>query len=419
MGSTLDQRVPNALLFGTGEYTTGWTAGGGSKSDKTMGVVGVVHFDLRVRGKVGPRIGMCGTSGAKFPAIREHMRKNITFTDMPIDFESYPEDDVQRDAKAYEKALTHFSPGDVCSVFTPDDTHYDIALAALERGLHVMVTKPIVKTLKEHLALVAKAKEKGSLLQIEVHKRFDPVYNDACARMKHLGDFNHYVSYMSQPKSQLETFRAWAGISSDISYYLNSHHIDFHVFCMQGIAVPETVSAVASSGIAEKQLGRPCEDTITLTVTWRNIGSGNIGTAVYTASWVAAPSDVHSQQRWFCLMEKGELSADQAHRGYAVGQDSTGFASLNPLYIRNTPDAKGRYCGRLGYGYISFERFVDAATQINNTASTPEDFDDELPTGRSTLLVTAILEAGRRSLDSGNKQVRIVYDDEGFPADLQ
>lgn len=31
---------------------------------------------------------------------------------------------------------------------------------------------------------------------------------------------------MSQPKSQLETFKSWAGIDSDISYYLNSHHID-------------------------------------------------------------------------------------------------------------------------------------------------------------------------------------------------
>jgi hypothetical protein len=33
-------------------------------------------------------------------------------------------------------------------------------------------------------------------------------------------------SYMSQPKFQLETFKSWAGIDSDISYYLNSHHID-------------------------------------------------------------------------------------------------------------------------------------------------------------------------------------------------
>jgi hypothetical protein len=40
---------------------------------------------------------------------------------------------------------------------------------------------------------------------------------------------------MSQPKFQLHTFSQWAGKSSDISYYLNSHHIDFHCWAMEGI----------------------------------------------------------------------------------------------------------------------------------------------------------------------------------------
>lgn len=39
---------------------------------------------------------------------------------------------------------------------------------------------------------------------------------------------------MSQPKFQLETFRAWAGKSSDISYYLNSHHIDVCCWINEG-----------------------------------------------------------------------------------------------------------------------------------------------------------------------------------------
>ncbi len=53
-----------------------------------------------------------------------------------------------------------------------------------------------------------------------------PAYNDARARAQKLGEFNFYCSYMSQPKFQLETFKSWAGIDSDISYYLNSHHVD-------------------------------------------------------------------------------------------------------------------------------------------------------------------------------------------------
>lgn len=41
-----------------------------------------------------------------------------------------------------------------------------------------------------------------------------------------LGQPSYFYSYMSQPKGQLKTFAKWAGVDSDISYYLNSHHID-------------------------------------------------------------------------------------------------------------------------------------------------------------------------------------------------
>lgn len=40
-----------------------------SGSDKKVGVVGLILFDLRRRGKVG-KLSMVGTSGFKFPAIR-------------------------------------------------------------------------------------------------------------------------------------------------------------------------------------------------------------------------------------------------------------------------------------------------------------------------------------------------------------
>ena len=64
-------------------------------------------------------------------------------------------------------------------------------------------------------------------VQIEVHKRWDPMYSDARDRIQSLGPFSYMNAFMSQPKFQLETFKAWAGKSSDISYYLNSHHVDY------------------------------------------------------------------------------------------------------------------------------------------------------------------------------------------------
>ena len=45
--------------------------------------------------------------------------------------------------------------------FAIRSTHFEIAMAAVERGLHVMVTKPAVKTLADHIKLVEAAKAKG------------------------------------------------------------------------------------------------------------------------------------------------------------------------------------------------------------------------------------------------------------------
>jgi len=155
---------------------------------------------------------------------------------MDVSFESFPGDN-EVDGGAYIKALDTMNPGDLVFIFTPDDLHYDMIKASIVRGLHVMVTKPPVKTLKEHLELTALADEHKVLVAVEVHKRWDPIYADARQRIRQLGDFGYYNSYMSQPKKQLTTFKAWAGKASDISYYLNSHHVDFHVWSMQGLNI--------------------------------------------------------------------------------------------------------------------------------------------------------------------------------------
>lgn len=100
----------------------------------------------------------------------------------------------------FREALDTFDPGDACTVFTPDDTHFDIAMEAVKRGMHAIVTKPVVKTLKDHRALHEAAKEAGVLVMVEVHKRFDPIYVDARDRIRDLGGMSYMYSYMSQPK---------------------------------------------------------------------------------------------------------------------------------------------------------------------------------------------------------------------------
>jgi D-galacturonate reductase len=400
---------PKVLMIGTGEYTTGFVHGAASSSDKGAGVVALTLFDLRSRGLVSELL-MAGTNGTKFPAIRQHFESVIgsRYGGLETGFQSFPADDIGCDPEAWLKALEKLSAGDVVTVFTPDDTHHAIALAALRKGCHVLVAKPIVQTLAHHHELIEAAAGRGVLCAMEVHKRWDPIYADARDRIARLGHFGHFAAYMSQPKSQLETFRAWAGKSSDISYYLNAHHIDFLHWTVGHQARPVSVTAIASIGVARDQ-GIPAEDTITLATQWEIAGTSRTATALFTSSWIAPKSDVHSQQHFFYQGETGEVRVDQAHRGYSIATDDAGYVSPNPLFMKYTPDASGRFAGQSAYGYRSIADFVKAAAAVNSGASTAADWDQGLATAATTAHVTAILEAGRMSLDRGSIPVNIHY----------
>ncbi|KAF4623022.1 hypothetical protein D9613_001951 [Agrocybe pediades] len=395
----------NVLMCGTGEYTTGWTGSGASTSDKKIGVVGLTLFDLRRLGKVD-HLSMVGVNGKKFPAIRQHLEKNIAgaYKDMDVTFEEFPKDGAV-DPHSYKSAIDQMKAGEAVIIFTPDSTHFPIAMYAIERGLHVLVTKPATQLLSHHNELIEAARKHNVVCFVEHHKRFDPVYSDAKAKAKTLGEFNFFNAWMSQPKSQLETFREWAGKDSDISYYLSSHHIDISCWILQDIAIPTRVVASAATGIATNEpynCVRGTEDTITLMVDWQSIKSEtHRGTAVYTASWTAPlKAGIHSAQHWYYMGEKGDISVDQAHRGYDVTYDDTGKAWYNPFYMKYSPSESGHFDGQRGYGYISIEKFIDAVRSVNAGLTQPEDYDKHgLPTIRNTVLTTAILNAGRISLD--------------------
>jgi D-galacturonate reductase len=372
---------------------------------------------------------MVGTSGGKFPAIRNHLTNNITnvYNGLDTSFASFPSDD-KTDPNAYKTAIDALPKGSAITIFTPDSTHYEIARYAVEHGIHIMITKPATKLLSDHLALLELAQSKGVFVYIEHHKRFDPAYADAKYRSKSLGDFNYWYSYMSQPKSQLSTFKAWAGKESDISYYLNSHHVDVCAWIAGSLGWrPQHVRASASEGIAES-LGcvKGTEDTITLLVDWTHPDKpGKKATAIYTASWTAPQNaGVHSQQHFHYVASHGEVNVNQAKRGYEVVGDASGDAAdagnkwINPFYMRYAPDEEGNFAGQAGYGYVSFEKFVDAVTAVNEGRVTLEELDARgLPTLKNTIVTTAILEAGRRSLDAGGKSVGIV--NEGAKWELQ
>ena len=76
-----------------------------------------------------------------------------------------------------------------------------------------------------------------------------------------------------------------------------------------------------------------------------------------------------------------------------------------------TPGPSGRFAGQNGYGYRSIEAFVEAAEDVNAGRRSVWEIGEEdvLATIDTTARVTAMLEAGRISLDANGRGVKILY----------
>ena len=64
---------------------------------------------------------------------------------------------------------------DAVSIVVPTNYHFEVAKAFLDRGVHVLLEKPITTTLAEADELIALARERHAVLQVGHLERFNPV----------------------------------------------------------------------------------------------------------------------------------------------------------------------------------------------------------------------------------------------------
>lgn len=64
---------------------------------------------------------------------------------------------------------------DAVSIVVPTQFHFEVAKAFLERGVHVLLEKPITTTVEEADELIRIAEEKGAVFQVGHLERFNPV----------------------------------------------------------------------------------------------------------------------------------------------------------------------------------------------------------------------------------------------------
>jgi predicted dehydrogenase len=130
--------------------------GAGPSTPLRIGVIGVGHLGRHHARLVG------GIAGAKLAAVVDTQRDRATAA---ADLAGALALDDYRDL---------FGKVDAVTIAVPTELHHDVALAFLERGIPVLVEKPITRTLAEADALIAAAQRSGATLATGHTERYNP-----------------------------------------------------------------------------------------------------------------------------------------------------------------------------------------------------------------------------------------------------
>lgn len=71
---------------------------------------------------------------------------------------------------------------DVASIVVPTQHHLTVAREFLKRGISLLIEKPLARTVAEAEELVALADQHGAILQVGHIERFNPAFEELCAR---------------------------------------------------------------------------------------------------------------------------------------------------------------------------------------------------------------------------------------------
>jgi predicted dehydrogenase len=133
-----------------------------------------------------PRVGVVGAGSLGFHHIR-------ILRDLPgIEFSGFVETKPARRAEvekelrvgSHESLEGLLAASDAVVIVVPTSSHFPVASAAIERGKHVFIEKPITPTLEEADALLELSRRKGVMVQIGHIERFNRAVRAALPHVK-------------------------------------------------------------------------------------------------------------------------------------------------------------------------------------------------------------------------------------------
>ena len=121
------------------------------------------------------RIGVIGAGALGYHHVR--ILRDVPGAELVGFYEARPERasvvEQELGVRAYERLDELLGAVDAATVVVPTPAHYEVAKAALARGKHLLIEKPIATTLEEADELLAIAKQSGAVVQTGHVERFN------------------------------------------------------------------------------------------------------------------------------------------------------------------------------------------------------------------------------------------------------
>jgi len=272
----------------------------------------------------------------------------------------------------FREVIASLGPHNLVVVAVPDHFHDPVIRAALERDQHVLSVKPLVPTYAQSVEIERMARDRGLMVGVEYHKRFDRRALDARLQYRkgRFGQFRLGEARMIEPYYYRHSnFQNWfTKANSDPFTYVGCHYVDL-VYFITGLRPVEVSVRGVEGRFPNGNVGWLWSGG---TAVWEN---GAVMTLLNGLGYPDQGAGTNDQGlTMFC--EGDDCGAIVRHndqfRGvsHAYTDDLAGarFRYVSPDYFRLVP-WEGEGLKPVGYGYESIEAIALAAMQVNAAAS--------------------------------------------------
>ena len=280
---------------------------------------------------------------------------------------------------------------DVLIVATPDHLHTTPVLAALQRGVHVIVEKPLCLDASEATAIIREAESRDLIAGVDMHKRYDPdhikIFHDLAPD---LGAPLYARGVLEEPLEVATTIFKWAE-DSDPFTYVGIHWVDLFLHYLQ--LRPISVYATGQKRRLRDEFGKDTFDSVQVVVTHEG---GMV--IIYESNWLT-PADFEGpvNQESHLVGAYGKVESDSQYRGLRYWVENKGSRTSNVHFFRKVRRPDGSSVS-MGYGKDSLVACLEKIFRIKVLGATARELAGTYPDAASQKWSTMVVHAARAVL---------------------